>query len=44
VWTGQYQSGITWLGLERGDIALLATSNRFSRDQLINYAATKICK
>ena len=43
-WTGSYQNGLRWLGMQRGRIGIMLTSNSLSEGQLVTYARSQFCK
>jgi hypothetical protein len=43
-WTGSYQNGLRWLGMQRGHIGIMLTSNSLSEGQLVTYARSQFCK
>jgi hypothetical protein len=44
VWTGSYNNGFRWLGMQRGRVGIMLTSNSLSQGQLVTYARTQFCK
>jgi hypothetical protein len=43
-WTGSYRNGIRWLGMQRGHIGIMLTSNSLSEGRLVMYARSQFCK
>jgi hypothetical protein len=44
VWIGSYQDGVRWLGMQRGSVGLMLSSNTFSEGQLVRYSRAQFCK
>lgn len=43
VYTGAYADGQRWLALQRAPLSIVASTNRLSTRQLVQYAATVLC-
>jgi hypothetical protein len=43
VWTGSYQNGVRWLGMQKGLVGVMLSSNSFSEGRLVRYARAQFC-